>query len=127
MRAAGPDPGERMAAAAEAHTRHAITRGRAMDAVLPTALRLERDGLLAAASRNMREDLQQLLQQASGSDPAERDTQFEQYLATVRGYADLFEAGYFPPAHHTVDDVAARAAQAVNALMAGWKTARQQL
>lgn len=76
-----------------------------MDAILPTTLELERDGLLAAASRNMREDIQHLLRQASGCDPAERERQFEQYLAAVRGYADLFEVGYFPPAHHTVDDV----------------------
>ncbi|WP_329127215.1 TetR/AcrR family transcriptional regulator [Streptomyces sp. NBC_01465] len=125
VRAAGSDPCERMAAAAKAHAREAITRRGAIDAILTTSLRLEREGQLASVSREMRESLQQLIQEASGSDPADRDVLFEQYLATVNGYAALFEAGYFPPAQHTSDDIAARAADAVKALVTGWKSARQ--
>ncbi|MDR6317790.1 TetR/AcrR family transcriptional regulator [Actinoplanes couchii] len=114
--AAGPDPGDRLAAAAGAYVRHVYRTGAGLPVIYAAGLsRIEDDGR-QQHTRALMATLMDLA--AATGTPDQRETLLlvEATIAVAHGYIALFADGFFTRGHHSADDIAARAIEAARTL-----------
>jgi AcrR family transcriptional regulator len=115
-RDAGPDPAERLAAAAGAYAGFVTAHGVGLDVVFTPALRRLDDEDLARAGRAVMDELFGLAREVRAS-PSETLRLVEQLVALAHGYATLDRDGFLTADRVTDDDTPTRAARAARALI----------
>ncbi|SDS75816.1 TetR/AcrR family transcriptional regulator [Actinoplanes derwentensis] len=112
----GPDPGDRLAAAAGAYVHHVARSGAGLPVIYAAGLsRITVDGR-QEHTRTLMATLMDLAAGTGAGTHREELLLVEATIAVAHGYIALFDDGFFTRGHHTTDDIAARAIEAARAL-----------
>ncbi len=114
--AAGPDPAARLAAAADAYVRYVLRTGAGFHVIYAAELYELADDARREQTRALMTTLVDLAT-AAGADSYPKAVQLvEATIAVAHGYTSLLADGFFARQSHSVDVIAARAAEAARAL-----------
>ncbi|NED10622.1 TetR/AcrR family transcriptional regulator [Streptomyces sp. SID9124] len=117
--AAGPDPIDRLAAAAGAYVRHVSDRGAGLDVIFAPELRPLRDAEVARAGRGLMTLLLDLARQAGHPGPSQALLLLEQLFTLAHGYITLDTENFLTLSRLSPEDVPTRATRAATALLRG--------
>jgi AcrR family transcriptional regulator len=115
---AGADPATRLAAAAGAYVRYVVRTGGGFHVIYAAELYKVPDDARRERTRALMTTLLELATATGAPSYREIVGLVEATVAVAHGYVSLFADGFFARNHSTVDDIAARAAEAARALIA---------
>ncbi|MEV4639929.1 helix-turn-helix domain-containing protein [Actinoplanes sp. NPDC049548] len=116
---AGPDPGDRMAAAAGAYVRYVARTGGGFHVIYAAELHHLPDEARREQTRALMTTLLDLATATGCATHREAVQLVEATIAVAHGYTSLFADGFFARKSTSVDSIAARATGAARALMNG--------
>lgn len=115
--AAGPDPADRLAAAAGAYVRYVVRTGAGFHVIYAAELYKLPDEARREQTRALMATVLDLATATGASSYREVVLLAEATIAVAHGYTSLFADGFFSRGSSTADDIAARATQAARALL----------
>lgn len=114
--AAGPDPADRLAAAAGAYVRYVVRTGAGFHVIYAAELNGLPDGVRRDQTRALMTTLLDLAAATGCTSYQEAVQLVEATIAVAHGYTSLFADGFFARKSSSVDAIAARATTAARAL-----------
>ena len=119
--AAGPDPSDRLAAAAAAYVRYVVSTGAGFHVIYAAELYAVADDARREQTRALMTTLLDLAAGTGVSTGQDAVRLVEATIAVAHGYTSLYADGFFAHGAGTVDEIAGRAAGAAHALLTqGW-------
>lgn len=115
--AAGPDPADRLAAAAGAYVRYVVRTGAGFHVIYAAELYRLTDEDRRERTRALMATLLDLATATGARSHSDVVLLVEATIAVAHGYTSLFADGFFSRGSSTADDIAARATQAARALV----------
>lgn len=115
--AAGPDPADRLAAAAGAYVRYVVRTGAGFHVIYAAELYRLTDEARRERTRALMATLLDLATATGARSHSDVVLLVEATIAVAHGYTSLFADGFFSRGSSTADDIAARATQAARALL----------
>lgn len=115
--AAGPDPADRLAAAAGAYVRYVVRTGAGFHVIYAAELYRLTDEDRRERTRALMATLLDLATATGARSHSDVVLLVEATIAVAHGYTSLFADGFFSRGSSTADDIAARATQAARALL----------
>lgn len=115
--AAGPDPADRLAAAAGAYVRYVVRTGAGFHVIYAAELYRLTDEARRERTRALMATLLDLATATGARSHSDVVLLVEATIAVAHGYTSLFADGFFSRGSSTADDIAARATQAARALV----------